>query len=170
MRPTKDIGARLAEESLRAKAVLEKQGLHLAPKPKFSVPEVPTRITEMDDKALMNLFVRHTRWRAFLTGQLALAEVDERFAEDHLKILEAKALIRDWGGSKEDRVAVARAERMNDPDVQDAMERVQGSYATRKLVSAMVDAADKNAALISRELTRRVGMEPTERRDRRWSP
>lgn len=95
--------------------------------------------------------------------------MDERFAEDHLKVLEAKALIRDWGGSKEDRVAVARAERMNDPEVQDAMERVQGAYARRKLVQAMADASDKNVSLISRELTRRVGMEPTERRDRRWS-
>lgn len=169
MRARKDLGVRLAEESLRAKAQLEIEGLHLAPKPKFSVPDVPTRITEMDDKALMNLFVRHTRWRGFLSGQQALAEVDERFAEDHLKVLEAKALIRDWGGSKEDRVAVARAERMNDPEVQDAMERVQGAYARRKLVQAMADASDKNVSLISRELTRRVGMEPTERRDRRWS-
>lgn len=170
MRARKDIGARLAEESLRAKAELEKEGLALPDRPKFSVPEVPTRVTEWDDKALMNLFVRHTRWRAFLTGRQALAEVDERFAEDHLKVLEAKALIRDWGGSKEDRVAVARAERMNDPEVQDAMTRLQGAYAHRKLVAAMVDAADKNCSLISRELTRRVGMEPTERRDRRWSP
>ena len=100
---------------------------------------------------------------------MALAEVDERFAEDRLKILEAKALIRDWGGSKEDRVAVARAERVLDPEVADAMDGVQGCYAARKLISAMVDAADKNSALISREVTRRVGMEPTERRDRKWS-
>ena len=170
MRAKVDVGARLAEESLRAKAALAKEGLHLPEKPLFKVPEIPTRITEMDDRALMNLFVRHTRWRGYLSGQQAMAEVDERFAEDHLKILEAKALIRDWGGSKEDRIAVARAERVLDPDVQAAMDNLQLAYARRKLTGALVEASDKNVAVISRELTRRVGNEPTERRDRRWSP
>jgi len=170
MRAKTNIAARLAAESMAAKAELEKEGLHLPEQPKFDIPDVPTRITEMDDPGLMNLFVRHTRWRGYLSGQLALAEVDERYAEDLLTKLEAEALIRNWGGNREDRVTVAKAEREISPEVIEAKDKLQMAYARRKLIAALVDASDKNVAVISRELTRRVGAEPTERRERRWTP
>jgi hypothetical protein len=170
MRPKSNLGAKLAEESLAAKEALEKAGLSLPEKPKYSVPDVPTRITEMGDAALMNLFVRHTRWRGYLSGQMALAEIEERYAEDLLARLEAEALIREWGGGREDRVTVAKAQRTIDPAVMEAQDSLHLAYARRKLVGALMDGSEKNVAVISRELTRRVGMEPTERRDRRWTP
>lgn len=89
MKPKTDLRKKLHDESVAARKALELDGLSLPSKPRFSIPEVPTRITEMDDRALMNLFVRHTRWRGYLSGQLALAEVEERFAEDRLARLEA---------------------------------------------------------------------------------
>jgi hypothetical protein len=170
MRAKTNLSAKLAAESLAAKAELEKEGLHLPDQPKFHVPEVPTRITEMDDPGLMNLFVRHTRWRGYLSGQLALAEVDERYAEDLLAKLEAESLIRNWGGTREDRVTLAKAHRVSDPAVTDATEKLHLAYARRKLIGALVDSSQKNVEVISRELTRRVGQEPTERRERRWTP
>jgi hypothetical protein len=170
LRPKSDIGAKLREEALAVKTALAKEGLSVPEKPKFQVPEVPTRITDEDDQTLMNLFVRHTRWRGYLSGQLAMAEVDERFAEDLLTKLEAEALIRDWPGGREDRVTIAKAHRMADPAVVAATERLQLCYARRKIIQGIVEAADGNVKLISREITRRVGNEPTERRDRRFSP
>lgn len=168
--PKTDIGRTLRDESLAAKRALEHEGLHLPEKPKFSIPEVPTRVTEMDDQTLMNLFVRHTRWRGYLSGQLALAEVDERFAEDHLQRLESIALIRDWGGARDDRVTLAKAKRDTDPEVQAASDALQLAYARRKIIQGIVESSDGNVKLISREITRRVGNEPTERRERRWTP
>lgn len=97
-------------------------------------------------------------------------EIEERCAEDRLARLEAEALIKNWGGSREDRVAVAKAERTLDPRVQEATEALQLAYARRKITQGIVEAAEKNVALISRELTRRVGHEPADRRDRRWTP
>lgn len=170
MRAKTNLAAKLAAESLAAKAELEKEGLLLPEQPKFTIPDVPTRITEMADEDLMNLFVRHTRWRGYLSGQLALAEIDERYAEDLLTRLEAEALIRSWGGAREDRVTIAKAERESSPEVVEAKDKLQMAYARRKLIAALVDASDKNVAVISRELTRRVGHEPTERRERRWTP
>lgn len=170
MRPKSNLGAKLAEESLAAKEALEKDGLSLPEKPTTSVPDVPTKITDMGDSALMNLFVRHTRWRGYLSGQMALAEIEERYAEDLLARLEAEALIREWGGGREDRVTVAKAQRTIDPAVMEAQDSLHLAYARRKLVGALMDGSEKNVAVISRELTRRVGMEPTERRDRRWTP
>lgn len=170
MRAKTNLSAKLAAESLAAKQALEKEGLHLPEQPKFHIPEVPTRITEMDDPGLMNLFVRHTRWRGYLTGQLALAEVDERYAEDLLAKLEAESLIKNWGGTREDRVTLAKAHRANDPDVQEATDKLHLAYARRKLIGALVESSQKNVEVISRELTRRVGQEPTERRERRWTP
>ena len=170
MRPKTNISARLAEQSLAAKAQLEKEGLSLPEQPKFEIPDVPTRITEMGDEDLMNLFVRHTRWRGYLSGQFALAEVDERYAEDLLTKLEAEALIKNWGGAREDRVTIAKAERESAPEVIEAKDKLHVAYARRKLIGALVDSSDKNVAVISRELTRRVGAEPTERRERRWTP
>jgi hypothetical protein len=170
MTPRTDIGRKLRDESLAAKRALERDGLCLPAKPKFEIPEVPTRITDVDDPTLMNLFVRHTHWRGYLSGQLALAEVDERFAEDHLQRLESIALIRDWGGARDDRVTLAKAKRDTDPEVQEASDALQLAYARRKIIQGIVESSDGNVKLISREITRRVGNEPTDRRERRWTP
>jgi len=105
-----------------------------------------------------------------LAGQLALAEVDERYADALLTRLEAQALIRDWGGARDDRVTLAKAKRDGDPDVQAAQDELQVAYARRKLVQALVEASEKNVAVVSRELSRRIGNEPTDRRERRWTP
>lgn len=78
-------------------------------------------------------------------------------------------MIRDWGGTKDDRVAVAKASRVLDPDVAEQKQEVANRYAYRKLVAVLFTNIERDAALVSRELTRRTGSyEAKPRRESRW--
>jgi hypothetical protein len=117
----------------------------------------------------MELFAQLTAWAGFLGAQLAAAEIDERAAEAVLEAAEATAMVRDWGGTKDDRVAIAKAQRMNDPEVVERKQEVANRYAYRKLVGVLFINVERNAALVSRELTRRTGSyEAKPRRESRW--
>lgn len=117
----------------------------------------------------MELFATLTAWAGFLSGQLAVAEIDERAAESVLEAAEATALVRDWGGTKDDRVAVAKAQRSADPEVMERKQEVANRYAYRKLIGVLFTNVERDAALVSRELTRRTGSyESKPRRESRW--
>lgn len=78
-------------------------------------------------------------------------------------------MVRDWGGSGKDRVTVAKAERSLDPDVMEQKQEVANRYAYRKMIGVLFINTEREAALVSRELTRRTGSyEAKPRRDVRW--
>lgn len=171
MRAKRNLTAERRTAALEAEAELEREGLRLPPKPKFESPQVPTRLAELDDDTLMNLFVRLTRWADYLNGQLALAMIEERSAEGRLAIAEATALLGNWGGTKEDRVALSKAERDLVPEVVEHKDDLAIKYAKRKLIEVLFTSAERDSAVVSRELTRRVGrMEINERRVGKWTP
>lgn len=169
MRPLRNVAVETAEESAAALAKLQKQGLTLPERPELDIPRVPVELSELADGPLMELFAQLTAWAGFLSGQLAAAEIDERAAETVLEAAEATAMIRDWGGTKDDRVAVAKASRVLDPDVAEQKQQVSERYAYRKLVGVLFTNVERDAALVSRELTRRTGSyEAKPRRESRW--
>lgn len=119
----------------------------------------------------MDLFVKLNHWGNYLAGQLAEAEIDERTAEHLLEVAEASALVLAWSGrTKEDTITLAKAQRESDPKVQSARDDLQVVYARRKLLGVMFSSAEKDAAVVSRELTRRVGRNDRESRESRWRP
>ena len=169
MRPQRNLQVEMAEASAAAAAKLEKQGLELPTQPVDPVPRVPDSLSELGDGPLMELFAQLTAWAGFLSGQLATAEIDERASESVLEAAEATALVRDWGGTRDDRVAVAKAHRIVDPEVAEQKQRVAERYAYRKLVGVLFTNVERDAALVSRELTRRTGSyEAKPRRESRW--
>lgn len=86
-----------------------------------------------------------------------------------LEAAEATAMVRDWGGTRDTRVAVAKAQRQADPAVIEHKQDVANRYAYRKLVAVLFTNIERNAALVSRELTRRTGsLEAKPRRESRW--
>lgn len=102
-------------------------------------------------------------------AQVAAAEIDERAAEEVQEAAEATALIRDWGGTKEERVTVAKAHRLVDPDVAEQRQKVLDQYAYRKLIGVLFTNVERDAFIVSRELTRRTGsLEAKPRRESRW--
>ena len=155
---------RLGDASLDAKRQLELQQIHLPPRPKSDVPDLPEDPTELDDGPLMRLFTQMTRWADYLEAQLACAEVDERWSESHVERLRAVAALRSDAKS----VTAQKAAAHDDPEFNEARERFQDAHAYRKLVEVVARAVDRDSKLLSRELTRRVGRDPQERRADRW--
>ena len=79
-------------------------------------------------------------------------------------------MVSGWGGTKDDRVAVAKAQRQADPQVIERKQTVAERYAYRKLVAVLFGNVEREAALVSRELTRRTGsQEARPRRETRWT-
>jgi hypothetical protein len=165
---TRDL--RTAEESAHALAELRKQGLGTPDKPDSEIPQVPEGLTEIGDEQLMEHFAEMTAWSGYLAVQVACAQIDERTVDRVLELAEAQALISNWGGGSGDRVTVAKAQRSLDPYVQHQRERQAETHAYRKLVEVLAANVDRDAALISRELTRRTSTAPVNRRAERWKP
>lgn len=169
MRPRVNLQVQAAEASAQAMKALALQGLTLPAQPSDPIPTVPESLSELGDGPLMELFALLTAWAGFLSAQLAVAEIDERAAESVLEAAEATALVTGWGGTKDDRVAVAKAQRMADPEVIERKQEVANRYAYRKLVGVLFTNIERDAALVSRELTRRTGSyEAKPRRESRW--
>lgn len=172
MRARTDVVLEQGKAAAAARAALERQGLTLPTKPRYKgvdgPPKLPLRLAELDDPELMRLFVALTRWTDYIGGQVALAEIDVREIEAVLTQAEATVLISNWTGAKEDRVAIARAERDVDETVVDFRTKLDVAVAYKKLMGTVYDSAERDAAVVSRELTRRVGREPHDRRADRW--
>lgn len=135
---------------------LEKKGFRLAKKPEFEIPSLPMDITDLGDDALMELFVVLTSWTDHISSQLAIANIDEREAERSVSAAEAQAMLNNWKGGSGDRVAIAKAQIAIDPEVQDLVRNLDKKYAYRKLVETLYQSVERDAALVSRELTRRT--------------
>jgi hypothetical protein len=153
--------------SLEAKRRLEQHEIQMPTRPRVAVPELPDDLTEQSDAALMRLFTRTTKWSEYLSAQVAAAEVDERYADAVVEKIKALTSL-EYKGEKT--VSAAKARAYTDEDYLDAIEEQQRAYAFRKLISAVFENSERTAALLSRELTRRVNRDTRERRVERWQP
>jgi hypothetical protein len=66
-------------------------------------------------------------------------------------------------------VTAQKAAAASDEEVLDADAEYRKNYAVRKLTEAIYSGADRKAAVVSRELTRRIGRSDRESRVTRWS-
>lgn len=165
-----DLTLILHQESEHAAAALKKQGLRLFVRPEDSIPYLPEEITSLDDDELMNLFMGLTAWCDYISVQVSCAQIDERAAQRVLDYAESTAMIAGWGGTSAERVAVAKARMTTDPSVVALREDLDTKHAYRKLVETLALNIERDAALVSRELTRRtagISSTPT-RRSTRW--
>lgn len=164
---SRNVTLEMGLRSLEAKRRLEQHQIVLPTRPRHAAPELPDDLTEQADVALMRLFSRVTRWSEYLSAQVAAAEVDERYADAVVeKIRALKSL--EYKGEKT--VSAAKAHAYTDEDYLDATNEQQRAYAFRKLITAVYENSERNAALLSRELTRRVNRDSRERRVDRWQP
>lgn len=173
VRRTVNLSLKMAEDSQRAAAELLKQGLYLPDAPgDEGIPRLQDidDLTSLSDEALMDVMSSMTAWAGYLSAQYALAVIDERCAEEVVAQAEALAIIREWGGASSDRVTIAKAQRTVDPDVIERKQDLLNKYAYRKLVEMQYQNVDREAAIVSRELTRRTsGADPKQRRTDRFT-
>lgn len=139
------------------------EGFPLPAKPQYDVPTLPQDIGELDDASLMELFVQFSAWAGFYGVKVAVAEVEEQQLEGELRVEEAKATVRNWGGTSEARVTIAKANRDMDRTVVELREKLLALKAFRKLVATLHENVTREMNLVSRELTRRTSYTPGER-------
>lgn len=119
----------------------------------------------------MSLYSEFVAWASYAKAELVKAEIDEERNANQIKVKEAVALIDQWSSeAKGDRVTVAKARRDSDPQVVQAQELLHQARAYRKLVDAMFDRCERASQVLSRELSRRIGMNPKERQLWKHSP
>ncbi|WP_159073492.1 hypothetical protein [Streptomyces sp. RTd22] len=114
----------------------------------------------------MELFVELTRWEEYAGTQLAAAAIDEKDAESALERCKALAAVK---AKNEKSVTAQKAAAASDDDVLEVDAEYREAYAVRKLTEAIHKGAERKAAVVSRELTRRVGRNDRESRATRWS-
>lgn len=114
----------------------------------------------------MRLFSLYVAWNSYLDVMRVQAEIDEASAETDVKVLEATTMTG-WG--PKDKVTFARAERDLDPTVIAARQKFETVKAKRKIFMVMCGNMDRGAALLSRELSRRIGRAPVEGRYAGWN-
>lgn len=160
-----------ASSSVRQQALsrVRREGLLLPPKPDEGAPRLPRELSEISDPVLMTLLSEYTQWASYLGTIVVQAEIDEQEAENTAETLGATIMVKNWGGGRDDRVSLAKAHRETDPEYLKARAVWAEAKAYRKLIGRLYDNVDGEKATVSREITRRVGREPVERRDRRWN-
>ena len=134
-------------------------------RPDFDIPEVPLDITSWSDDNLMELFAQYVSWQNFVDSEVISAERDEMLAENRLKLAEARAV----AGSSE-KITKARLEAKSSVDVEQAMTAHVMAKSLRKALALQQSALERAANFVSRELSRRIGRGPSERRAARWNP
>ena len=153
-----------------ALARVAQEGFAIPARPNDAMPSLPDDITSLDDAALMVFFVRLTSWTAFAFTQHALAVVEERHTETLLEVAEARSLLSAARDPKaKSPVTFAKAERLLNDDVLTVRNRYDVAFAYRKLVEVLANNADRDAAVVSRELTRRTKNSGVEQRASRFA-
>ena len=166
---------RLGDHALEAKRQAERQKYDLPARPREPIPEVPEDITGLGDEDLIGLMTLLTRWSEHLGVQLAMAEVDERWAEAAMEKERAIASLAGTDSDLEAGVAKAhaytasraKAKAYESEDFLEAEEKYYEAMSYRKLVAVLYNNSERWSALLSRELTRRVNRDPRERRANR---
>lgn len=141
----------------------------LADKPHSDFPELPMYLDELPDPELMELYTKFISWGSYAKSELVLAEIAEERSATTQKYSEAVTLISQWGeGAKGDTVTLAKARRDTDPQVMQDTDNYLQSRAFRKLTESVFERCERGAQVISRELSRRISMAPTERRQGKY--
>jgi hypothetical protein len=105
-----------------------------------------------------------------------LQEIDERYADSTYELVWSTVLsdcVASVAGAKnrtESSVTLAKAMAVQNPDVRQALEAKNASYARRKVFQMMAGNLERDTFIVSRELTRRVGRHDREARVDRWRP
>lgn len=115
----------------------------------------------------MELFAQYVAWQNYAATEFAMAEVTEERAEATVKRVSAQELI--LANPKAGTVTAAKAGITLSSDWEKAEQERLNAYAARKMTGVVLQNCERCAALVSRELSRRIGGSGIERRQMRWN-
>lgn len=145
---------------------LAEQGLYLPPIPDSEdQPMLPEDLSDLDDTMLMNEYSLFSSWADYAEAQLSLAVITEREAERDLEW--ATGVF--WSDQPRTRsVTAIKAEAAQEPSIRHAQETFDKAQAYRRMVASVLNRYERDANVLSRELTRRTQGEAKSRRRDRW--
>lgn len=148
-----------------------RKSFSLPDKPSDYMPTLPDDLDELTDSGLMALYSRFMAWVSYTKGELVSAEIAEDRAMHNLKVTEAHAIIVQTSDKvKGDTVTLAKARRDVDPAVLMAQDKYLEARAYRKLTEVLFEGCERGAQVLSRELSRRIGLAPKENRQAKYLP
>ncbi len=148
-----------------------KQKFDLPARPPMEIPTIPDLLDELSDSRLMALYNEFMAWVSYAKAEYVQAEIAEERAENDMRVTESLTLIGQWNDkTKGDTVTLAKAKRDVDTSVINARNAYSESRAYRKLVESVFERCERGAQVLSRELSRRIGLAPQERRNARFNP
>jgi hypothetical protein len=159
----------ISKKALAAKAKLKGEGLSLPRRPVYDTPRLPLDITDLPDDSIMRLLVKFTRYQDHIAGKVYEAEIDEHSVETMLEVAKAHYITGNWTGASSDRVAIAKAEAVIDKDVRALDDELATCRANRKAYTILLDALARDASVVSREISRRIGNSNNEQRSNRYT-
>lgn len=133
----------------------------------------------LPDSALMTMFSQAISWQSFADTVATEAEIREAEAAMQLEVAESQAVIDAWnsagtvvgprgGVRSEFSATLAKAQRDTSPEVQSLRNAYLSAKASRKRAQTVRDNSERVATLLSRELSRRIGRDPVDRRAARY--
>jgi hypothetical protein len=156
---------KLGKASAEAIDDLLNQGFTIAPT-QGDYPLMPKDLTALGGEQLSNLFSHVTAWTNYVATQLSAAQIDERSLEKQYDMEYAKQMVlRKATAEKGDKVTALKAEVNADPKMLKLSDELDKAYAYRKMIEVMYNNLERDAALISREITRRTGDMKSFRKD-----
>ena len=148
-----------------AKERLEEQGFSFPPAPD-EVVELPQDVSDLGGEDLMVMFSMFTAWSDYASAQVGLAVIAEREKERALELAEAQA----WQNLPKGSVTAAKALIALDDEVRDCRDELDDAHAYRRLITDLAARYERDAAVLSRELTRRTSeYGPKQARRSKWS-
>jgi hypothetical protein len=142
----------------------------LFPKPEYVLPDLPRDISTISDGDLMQTFTDFVGWQNYAAAMLVTCEVAEHEADNRVRFIESQKMLQSWTTSSKDSVTKVKGEVSQDPEVEKARNDALRAYAERKYTKMIYENCERSAQLLSRELSRRIGRDGTERRQQRWTP
>lgn len=157
---------RLSPEGEDALTRVLDQGFALPENPEDQ-PSLPHNLDDLDDTGLMEEFSLFTAWADYASAQVGLAVISERAAEFNLDYQTSLY----FSDATKKAVTLIKAEALQNPDVYEARKKYEEAYAYRRLVADLAERYERDAAVLSRELTRRTseGSVKAARREK-WKP
>jgi hypothetical protein len=151
----------------RPQSELEKLLRNADPRPNGSIPNLPNDITGISDTELMDAMQIQTEWQNFLSVRLVELEQAEGNAESAYELAKAAAYLE---GGESKSVTEGKSRAAADEGVKAAWDVWKQAKADRKVLEITRNNRERDAALLSRELSRRIGGAGVEQRTGRYKP
>src|SRR5580700_9441871 len=131
-------------------------------RPEGELPRVPWEINDLPTDDLMELMVHLVAWANHIGQELAEAEIAEKSADDTVDRVVGK-------NGYDFRKPEAKTRAFDDESYLGAIDARRSATEYRKRVAALYAGVDRDIFVVSRNLSRRTGLAPSEGRASRFS-